>query len=320
MLGSGLWGLGSDSYGEFSKEYAKNVIKYQIEKGISFFDTSDSYGDGRSEIILGEVVSELNIRKDVSIATKVGLLPHRGFFMPSDFSLKHIQKKFQESLTNLKTSYLDIYQLHSPSKEDLYSIQESMPWLIKKREEGIIKNIGISARSPNDAIFFLNNFSLDVIQCNFNLIDQRLIETGLLDYCKKNSIKIIARTPLAFGFLTGKLTSSKEQFTKNDHRYKWPQEQLDLWASAHLEFKSINEKLDLSPLALAHQFIKFFKPTVFTTICGMHSFNEVDENIGSYYHCDELLNKTIFEIQKIYSSKKFFIDGIKSKGPQKLSN
>ena len=52
MLGSGLWGLGSDSYGEFSKEYAKKVIKYQIEKGISFFDTSDSYGDGRSEQIL----------------------------------------------------------------------------------------------------------------------------------------------------------------------------------------------------------------------------------------------------------------------------
>ena len=78
-----------------SKEYAKNVIKYQIEKGISFFDTSDSYGDGRSEQILGEVVSELNIRKEISIATKVGLLPHKGFFMPSDFSLKHIQKSFK---------------------------------------------------------------------------------------------------------------------------------------------------------------------------------------------------------------------------------
>ena len=52
----------------------------------------------------------------------------------------------------------------------------------------------------------------------------------------------------------------------------------------------------------------------------MHSFNEVDENIESYYHSDALLNKTIVEIQKIYSSKKFFIDGIKSKGPQILSN
>lgn len=316
MLGSGLWGLGSDSYGEFSKEYSKKVIKYQIEKGISFFDTSDSYGDGRSEQILGEVISELNIRKDVSIATKVGLLPHKGFFMPSDFSLNHIQKKFEESLSNLKTDYLDIYQLHSPNKENLPIIRESMPWLIKKKEEGSIKNIGISARSPSDAIFFLNNFSFDVIQCNFNLIDQRLIETGLLEYCKNNSIKIIARTPLAFGFLTGKLTSSKNQFTKNDHRYKWPQEQLDIWAKAHLEFKSINLELDLSPLSLAHQFIKFFQPTVFATICGMHSIIEVDENLDSYYYKNKLLEKTIIKIQKIYESKKFFIDGIKSKGPQ----
>ena len=316
MLGSGLWGLGSDSYGEFSKEYAKKVIKYQIEKGISFFDTSDSYGDGRSEQILGEVLNELDIRKDIKIATKVGLLPHKGFFMPSDFSLGYIQKKFKHSLSNLRTDYLDIYQLHSPSKESLYQIDNSFPWLIKKKEEGLIKKIGISARSPNDAIFFLKNFPLDVIQCNFNLIDQRLIETGLLDYCRKNSIKIIARTPLAFGYLTGKLSSSKDQFTKNDHRYKWPQEQLDLWASAHLEFQDINLELDLTPLALAHQFIKFFNPTVFTTICGMHSFSEVDENIDSYYHKDKLLDNTIVKIQKIYNSKRFFIDGIKSKGPQ----
>ena len=316
MLGSGLWGLGSDSYGEFSIDYAKKVIKYQIEKGISFFDTSDSYGDGRSEQILGEVLTELDIREDMKIATKVGLLPHKGFFMPSDFSLKYIQEKFKQSLSNLKTDYLDIYQLHSPSKESLSQIKESFPWLIKKKEEGLIKKIGISARSPNDAIFFLKHFPLDIIQCNFNLIDQRLIETGLLDFCKKKSIKIIARTPLAFGFLTGKLTSSKDQFTKNDHRYKWPQEQLDLWASAHSEFKNINLELDLTPLDLAHQFIKFFNPTVFTTICGMHSFMEVDENIDSYYHKDKLLDSTVVKIQKIYNSKKFFIDGIKSKGPQ----
>ncbi len=316
MLGSGLWGLGSDSYGEFSNEYSKKVIKYQIDKGITFFDTSDSYGDGRSEQILGDVLSELHIREDISIATKVGLLPHKGFFMPSNFSLNYIQEKFKESLNNLKTDYLDLYQLHSPSVESLSQIRESMPWLIQKKEEGAIKKIGISARSPKDAMFFLENFDLDYIQCNFNLIDQRLIETGLLDYCKKNSIKIIARTPLAFGFLTGKLTSSKSQFTKNDHRFKWPQEQLDLWASAHLDFQKINRELNLSPLTLAHQFIKFFYPNVCTTICGMHSFAEVDENLESYYHKDKLLEKTIIKIQNIYKSKEFFIKGIKSKGPQ----
>ena len=316
MLGSGLWGLGSESYGEFSDEFSKNVIKYQIEKGITFFDTSDSYGDGRSERILGDVISELNVRKNLSVATKVGLLPHKGFFMPSDFSLDHVKRKFKESLCNLKTDYLDVYQLHSPNKDSLKQIEESMPWLIKKRKSGQIKNIGISARSPSDALFFLKSFDLDVIQCNFNLIDQRLIETGLLAYCKKKSIRIIARTPLAFGFLTGKLTSSKEQFTNNDHRFKWPQEQLDLWASAHLEFKNINNNLSYKPLDLAHQFIKYYQPTVFTTICGMHSINEVDENLNSYYHKEKLSEKEIINIQQIYKSKKFFIDGIKSKGPQ----
>ncbi len=222
MLGSGLWGLGSDSYGNFTNLYSENVIKYQISKGITFFDTSDSYGNGRSESLLGNVIDDLNIRDKITIATKVGLLPHKGFYMPTDFTLNHIKTQLDKSLKNLKTDYLDIYQLHSPSKDSLDEIHETMPWLIKQKNDGKIKRIGISARSPNDALYFLEKFELDTIQCNFNLIDQRLIETGLLDYCRKKSIKIIARTPLAFGFLTGNLTSSKDQFTQNDHRYKWP--------------------------------------------------------------------------------------------------
>ena len=99
--------------------------------------------------------------------------------------LEICSEKFKNSLSNLKTDYLDIYQLHSPSKESLSQINESFPWLIKKKEEGLIKKIGISARSPSDAIFFLKHFVLDVIQCNFNLIDQRLIETGCLIIAKK---------------------------------------------------------------------------------------------------------------------------------------
>ena len=169
-------------------------------------------------------------------------------------------------------------------------------------------------QDPEDALFFLNNISFDTIQCNFNLIDQRIIETGLLEYCKVNNLQIIARTPLAFGFLTGKLTSSKKQFTINDHRAKWPQEQLDIWASAHLEFKQISTELSLSPLDLAHQFIKFFQPSIFTTICGMHSKIETDQNLLAYYEKKSLDQSKITKIKNIYKNKEFFIKGIKSKG------
>ena len=93
MLGSGLWGLGSNAYGHFSDSYSKEIIRYQISKGINFFDTSDSYGEGRSEKLLGETIDELNIREKITIATKVGLLPHTGFFMPTNFKIDHVKKK-----------------------------------------------------------------------------------------------------------------------------------------------------------------------------------------------------------------------------------
>ena len=143
---------------------------------------------------------------------------------------------------------------------------------------------------------------MDVIQCNFNFNWSKINRNWTFAYCKKIN-KDNCKNSFGFGFLTGKLTSSKEQFTNNDHRFKWPQEQLDLWASAHLEFKNINNNLSYKPLDLAHQFIKYYQPTVFTTICGMHSLNEVDENLNSYYHKEKLSEKEIINIQQIYKSK-----------------
>lgn len=316
MLASGLWGLGSKAYGNFSDEYSQSIIRKQIEKGINFFDTSDSYGDGRSEKLLGNVIGEMDCRKDIQIATKVGLLPHTGFFMPCDFSIEHIEKKLFQSLENLKTDYIDIYQLHSPEVDSLKQIEKSFPYLIRKKEEGEIRNLGISARSPQDALFFIDKFDLDFIQVNFNLIDQRLIQSGLLEKCISLGIKVLARTPLAFGFLTGKLSSSKEQFSKEDHRYKWPQEQLDIWASAFEKFEKVRKGLGYSPLSLAHQYIKYFKPMVYATVTGMHSLKELDENLYSYYESKVIKEEQIKVIEEIYHNNTFFIKGIKSKGPQ----
>ena len=316
MLASGLWGLGSNAYGEFEDQYSESVIERQIDKGITLFDTSDSYGNGRSEKLLGNVIQKMNCRNKVKIATKVGLLPHSGFYMPWNFSIEHVEKKLNLSLKNLKTNYIDIYQLHSPEINSLKQIENVFPFLIKKKESGEIKNIGISARSPQDALFFVEKFDLDFIQVNFNLIDQRLIQSGLLEKCVSLGIKVLARTPLAFGFLTGKLTSSKDQFSKDDHRYKWPQEQLDIWASAFKKFEIIRNESELSPLSLAHQYIKSFEPNIYATITGMHSIKELYENLYSYYEAKKLNEEQLNTIEKTYKNNTFFIKGIKSKGPQ----
>ena len=137
------------------------------------------------------------------------------------------------------------------------------------------------------------------------------MESGLYKICKEKKISFLARTPLAFGFLTGTLSSSKDQFDDFDHRKKWPQEQLDVWASAHSKFSSLKNKLGVSMLTLAHKYIQFYSDVVFATITGMYSFSDVSSNFSSYYSKRQLIDSEIKEIQKIYAENTFFVPGIK---------
>ena len=129
-------------------------------------------------------------------------------------------------------------------------------------------------------------------------------------------ISFLARTPLAFGFLTGSLTSSKDQFDDSDHRKKWPQEQLDVWASAPSKFSNLKNKLNISMLTLAHKYIQHFNDVVYATITGMYTLSDVSENYDSYYSKFTLGSSDIQSINKIYSDNTFFVPGIKEKGPQ----
>lgn len=316
MLAAGCWGLGSNAYGYRTYEDSFSVIKSLIDNGITFFDTSDSYGDGGSEKILGDFIGNYKNRSKLFITTKVGLLPHNGFYMPTNFKISYVNSKLEQSLSSLKCEYLDLYQLHSPSIDDKNEIIDVFGWLIEKKKAGIIKNIGISVRSPKDAIQFLEFIEPDFIQANFNLIDQRFLHSGLYKICKEKKISFLARTPLAFGFLSGALTSSKDQFDDTDHRKKWPQEQLDVWASAPTKFADLIDKLDISMLTLAHKFIQHYSDVVYATITGMYSLPDVSSNHQSYYSKLKLNSSEVESILKIYDNNTFFVPGVKDKGPQ----
>ena len=316
MLAAGCWGLGSSVYGYRSYQDSYSVIQALIENGIKFFDTSDSYGDGNSEKVLGDFFEKYKHREKLFITTKVGLLPHNGFYMPTNFKIPYVKSKLEQSIRSLNCDYLDLYQLHSPSIDDKDEILEVFDWLKEKKKLGDIRNIGISVRSPNDAIEFLKFLNPDFIQANFNLIDQRFLHSGLYQICKERKISFLARTPLAFGFLTGTLSSSKDQFDKTDHRKKWPQEQLDVWASAPSKFSQLQEKLGISMLTLAHKYIQHYSDVVYATITGMYSISDVSSNLKSYYSELKLQESDIESILKIYSDNTFFVPGIKEKGPQ----
>ena len=274
-IGFGTWGLGGTSYGPVDDGESRLAIDLAFDRGVTFLDTSDLYGDGHSEEVLGRAVADK--RQAVVIATKVGLLPHSGFYMPTDFSAERITSGLQASLRRLGTDYVDLYQLHSPQL-DLPNWDDILATLQGLQASGAIRAFGISARSPRDAAAAIERFGFPAVQVNFNLIDQRAIDEGLLALCAERQVGVIARTPLCFGFLSGRLTGD-ETFTPGDHRANWPREQLRRWANAPSVFGPLVAGGPRTMVQLALQWC-LAERAVSTTIPGMMTRAEVEEDVA----------------------------------------
>ena len=278
-IGFGTWGLGGDSggavsYGPTNDETSRAALRYAVEQGINFFDTADLYGYGHSETILSDVFATR--RDQAIIASKVGFVDGG----QQDFSRAHIHTALENSLRRLRTDYLDLYQLHSPPISVLREQPDIIPTLNELRAAGKIRAWGISSRSPEEARLAAEEFQPPCLQVNFNLTDQRALQSGLFDLCHQRQIGIIVRTPLCFGFLTGKY-SGAQTFEALDHRSRWSAEQLQRWGQANDAFQFLFDANPTdTPAQLALRFCLSFD-AVATTIPGMLTNPHVLENAAA---------------------------------------
>ena len=298
-IGFGAWGIGGNSYGTTDDKESKKALLRAFELGINFFDTSDLYGDGHSEKLIGESLSKC--RNKIVIVTKGGTLSHTGVHMPQDFSVKHIRSALENSLKRLKTDYVDLYLLHSPTLSDI--TDELVKLLEEFKDQGKIKEIGVSVRSPADGLAILDSDYFKAIEVNFNMIDQRALEIGLFEKASPKEVGTIIRTPLCFGYLTGKLTGD-EKFIGIDHRKNWTKEQLKTWANSSDLFSVLNNNGNRTPAQLALKFCLSFD-AVSVVIPGMLNCKEVEENCKTS-ELKNLSKEEIKQIRLIYESNLFF--------------
>ena len=275
-IGFGTWGIGSDkgeglSYGPQDDRTSMDALESAYQRGINFFDTSDLYGSGHSERLLGMVFNER--RNEIIIATKVGFLnPYK-----QDFSIGRVRQAITDSLRRLKTDYIDLYQLHNPSLEILSRATDLFDLIHHYRQKGVIRAMGISARSPDEALEIVDKYPTDCVQVNMNLADMRAITNGLLNTCSRKKIGVIIRSPLALGFLSGKL-SAETRFHAKDHRNRFSKQQMNHWSQAVSLYRSIlNDIPDATDAQNALRFC-LSHPVVSTVIPGMHTVPEVEEN------------------------------------------
>jgi len=292
-IGFGTWGIGGSAYGDVDDNESRRVLKSAFELGITFYDTADLYGDGHSEELLGEVFA--GRRDQVVIATKGGTLPHTTFDMPQNFSSQYIEKAIAGSLKRLKTNYIDLYLLHSPRIENIQENDDLLNVLETAKKKGLIRAYGISARSPADALRAIDEWGFDVVEINFNLIDQRALENGVFERAAKDNLGLIIRTPLTFGYLSGRLRGD-ERFEGKDHRANWPKDQLQRWAQAHQLFSFLFESKNRTPAQAALRFCLDFE-VVSTVIPGMMKVAEVLENAA----VSEMSRLTDVDMKRIYT-------------------
>ncbi|HEX9163303.1 MAG TPA: aldo/keto reductase [Thermoanaerobaculia bacterium] len=207
-IGFGAWAIGGTAeasgtplgWGKSSDDESLAAIRRARDLGINLFDTADSYGFGRSESLLGIVLSRR--RQDMVIATKVGVLRTSAGALRKDFSKQHIFHAVAGSLKRLRSDYIDLYQLHNPTIADLHrgEIQEAMELL---QDAGKIRFWGVSVSTIEEGLEVVRHGWGHAIQVLYNVLNQAPADE-LLPLAKQRGFGVLARVPLASGLLTGK--------------------------------------------------------------------------------------------------------------------
>jgi aryl-alcohol dehydrogenase-like predicted oxidoreductase len=304
-VGFGAWGIGgtppgSNAYGPTDDRASLNALARAFDRGITFYDTAALYGSGHSEELIGAAFA--GKRSQVVLASKVGFLDQAG---SSDFSPEHLRASLVASLDRLKTDYLDLFQLHDPPFALLREKPEIMETLQGLCRAGQVRAIGISARSPQEALAIIRHFPVATVQTNFSMTDQRVVEIGLLPVCRERGVGLIGRTPLCFGFLTGGY-SAQSAFHPQDHRSGWSSSQLEAWARAPAVFSPVLDRH--APLTKAQLALRYCLsyPEVSTVIPGMLTCEHVDENARAG-ELSPLEPGELAEIEALYRSTSFFV-------------
>jgi aryl-alcohol dehydrogenase-like predicted oxidoreductase len=276
-VGFGGWQIGGNaygnSYGPTDDKQSLAAIERALDLGCNFFDTADVYGHGHSEELLGQGLREH--REEVIIATKVGGDFYHGA-PRMNFNSDYLEFALGKSCERLGSVYIDLYQLHNPPIQ-LVKDGRIFKTLEKFKASGKIRHYGISIHDPQEGLLAMRDEELGTIQVAFNIMRQEA-KNQLFREATRNKVGIIAREPLANGFLAGKL-KPESSFLEGDIRHNFPQEyisQLTL-AADKLRFLESNDR------TLAQAALRFVLDhrDVSTVIPGAKTREQVDEDFAS---------------------------------------
>jgi aryl-alcohol dehydrogenase-like predicted oxidoreductase len=222
-VGFGLWTISTGWWGEHSDESAIALLREAFDLGITFYDTADTYGEGRGETLLAKALG--GHRDEITVATKFGYdiyspWERKGHVeRPHDWSPDYIRFALDQSLARLETDHIDVYQLHNPRmdairSDDVFEVLEEAKAAGKIASYAVALGPAIGWRDEGLEAFRIRD--LDAAQIIHNLLEQ---DPGreLIEVAREESIGLMIRVPHSSGMLEGKYTKDTE-FAPNDHR------------------------------------------------------------------------------------------------------
>jgi aryl-alcohol dehydrogenase-like predicted oxidoreductase len=262
-------------FGPMKDSESLSAIDAALDLGVNFIDTSDAYGAGYAETLLGNALK--GKRDKVIIATKGGNVmvgPNRGKRI---FDPDYISRVMDESLQRLQTDYIDLYQLHNPTID---VIERGEVWNVLQRakQAGKIRHYGVSINTMEEGVAAVKDGRAETIQVEYNLLAQEPRE-NIFPFAAESNVGIIARIPLKRGILTGKMSAADEsRFQSEDVRarsFKGEPFQKELAKADQLRFLVHGPIKSLGQAAIA---FCIARPAVSVVIPGARNAEQMREN------------------------------------------
>ncbi|AYY11792.1 aldo/keto reductase [Actinobacteria bacterium YIM 96077] len=305
VVGFGAWQIGG-AWGDVDEDTAMRTLNAAVDAGVTFIDTADVYGDGRSERLIGQLLQD---RSDVelTVATKMGRRadPHT----VDAYSLDNFRSWNDRSRENLGVDTIDLVQLHCPPTE-AYEREEVFDALDTLVDERRFRAYGVSVETCDEALAALRRPGVATIQIILNCFRQKPLD-AVLPAAAEAGVGIIARVPLASGLLTGRYDEATT-FAADDHRtFNRSGEVFDVGETfAGVPFEDgVAAARDIAALApegvptaqLALRWI-IDQPGVTVVIPGARSPEQVQGNAAAA-HLEPLDTGTVTSIRDVYDAR-----------------
>ncbi|MEQ3696019.1 MAG: aldo/keto reductase [Pseudomonadales bacterium] len=301
--------LGTMTFGEQNSEAeAFEQMDAAIAAGVNFFDTAELYSippkaetQGSTETIIGNWLSSRANRDKIVLATKVVGRSNMDWFRgeESRLSRNHIRQAIEGSLARLQTDYVDLYQLHWPdrrvplfgsanrfseAKSDEVSLAETLSALYELVDEGKVRHIGVSnetAWGVHEALRLAglsDRQPIVSIQNAYSLVN-RTFEQGLAEFSMRSKVGLLAYSPLAQGYLTGKYRNG--ELPKNSRKElfgRMGRYESERGLKAIEDYYQLASSWGMSLLELAQAFV-MSRPFLTSNIIGATSLSQLDDNL-----------------------------------------